>query len=417
MAITAAILEYQDWGIVQHKRIDRFQPMLLGRAHNADILLPAKDDGISRKAAYLELTPNDCMLTLVPGASGSVFRNDAPVHGRCRLTHGDELRFGKTTIRVFLEIRISECHFCSRPVEGICATDDLDAYSVFAHQECVNSAGARDERIGPYLVIGELGGGGAGRVFQVYEESMRRLWALKIRTNSELARRFDREMYQLQALRHTNIVGFTRGHVDSVGTPYFIMEYARSGNIGMYVNCLAAPERTAQVLRLMKGVLEALSYLHGQGRVHRDIKPDNILVQSIPVTAVVTAKLSDFGLVKAGDAIDLTGDASVLGGTLPFIPPEQIDGFHEVDSRSDIYGIGLVFYYLLSGRLPFEYWPDMPRSLAIATIQSSPRIPLSTIRPDLPSTLSHVVDRACSLSVEGRIPSAAEFKNALQEVS
>ena len=294
------------------ERITEFRPHLLGRGEEADFQLPFQDRKVSRCAAYLELSPEECVLSVLPGTS-PVFRNGAPAGSRCVLADGDELRFGRSIIRVSLEVQDRACLYCGTQVASpVPRTDRWEKFSVYAHETCAQARRESQKRIADFEVIREIGSGGAGQVNQVYDPNERRVWALKLnlRANEEQIRRFDREMYELQRLRHRNIIGFVKGCVDSSDTPFYIMEYARHGSLSNY----AAKERPVEEqVRILTGllvqVLEALAFLGRQGKAHRDLKPDNILVQSENGGATaVTAKLSDFGLIKGGDAVGITGE-------------------------------------------------------------------------------------------------------------
>jgi serine/threonine protein kinase len=399
------------------ERITEFRPHLLGRGEDADVQLPFQDQEVSRCAAYLELSPEDCVLSVLPGKS-RVLRNGAPAGSRCVLADGDELRFGRTVIRVSLEVQDRGCLYCGSQVASpVPRTDRWEKFSVYAHETCAQVRRESPKRIAHYEVIREIGSGGAGQVNQVYDPSERRVWALKLnlRMNDEQSRRFDREMYELQRLRHRNIIGFVKGCIDSSDTPFYIMEYARHGSLSDFAAKERSVEEQARILMgLLIEVLEGLAFLGRQGKAHRDLKPDNILVQSDNGGgSAVTAKLSDFGLIKGGDAVGITGEKLRRVGTLPFIAPEQVRSLHGVDSRADLYAAGVTFFYLFSGTFPFVYDHDADPDQICIAIQSQSRMSLGRYRPDLPARIIQAIDRACLTEPGQRFQTAGEFQNAL----
>ncbi len=196
MSIVAIILDFIDGPKRHRERIAGFRPLLLGRGEDADLQLPETDLSVSRRQAYLELSPSECVLTMVAGANPVVQRNRTPVAHRCVLKNGDEIRFGQTLLRISFEVQNSECMICNRRVDRGPAeeAEDHPDLSIYAHEHCADSIRSSDLTFGCYEVLEVVGDGGAGRVYQVYERRTRRVWALKYRTNPGQSRRFDREM-------------------------------------------------------------------------------------------------------------------------------------------------------------------------------------------------------------------------------
>ncbi len=400
--------------------LSEFKPILLGRGEGVDLLLPAVDTSISRCQAYIHLSPQDCLLTMVPGAQRFVTHNTAQVVHQCSLSDGDMLSFGKTAdktqVRVLLVTGDRECIVCGRPVIstalGVHQYSDADIY---AHEECVVTNSDARVQFGQYESVEIIGTGGAGTVYRVYHRASRTIWAIKHCTNPHQARRFDREMYELQSLRHPNIIRFVHGDVDDKGVPYFVMEYARYGTLAVLAEHLTDNDK----VELMCQVLEGLKYLHGPGKVHRDLKPDNILIQSVGPRAPrcqYQAKLSDFGLVKGSDGIVLTTKGRSFCGSVPFIAPEQIDGLHDVDGSADVYSAGVTLYWLLSKHTPIEVSDGQAEETLRDEIRFGERMSLKHWRPDLNKALIKAVDRSCNTKIPPRFRTAAEFQTALQEV-
>jgi tRNA A-37 threonylcarbamoyl transferase component Bud32 len=216
----------------------------------------------------------------------------------------------------------------------------------------------------PQLELLELiGQGGMGAVYKARQPSLDRLVAVKVLPSEAgrdpaFAERFNREARALARLSHPNIVA-----VHDVGRAgdlyYFVMEYVDGVNLRQLIRDGHLPPE--QALRIVPQICDALQYAHEEGVVHRDIKPENILLDRKG-----RVKIADFGLAKllgrdTGN-FTLTGSRQVMG-TLYYMAPEQVERPQEVDHRADIYSLGVVFYEMLTGRLPVGHFP-MPSEKA-----------------------------------------------------
>jgi serine/threonine protein kinase len=205
----------------------------------------------------------------------------------------------------------------------------------------------------PHLEILELlGKGGMGAVYKARQPSLGRLVAVKVLppevgADASFSERFTREARALAKLNHQNIVAVHDfGRTDDLY--YFIMEYVDGATLRQLVD--AGRLQPAEALAIVPQICDALQFAHDEGVVHRDIKPDNILLDGKG-----RVKIADFGLAKlldlaAADA-SLTGTHQVMG-TPHYMAPEQMQGSHDVDHRADIYSLGVVFYEMLTGQLP-----------------------------------------------------------------
>ncbi|MCW8133444.1 MAG: serine/threonine protein kinase [Planctomycetota bacterium] len=207
-------------------------------------------------------------------------------------------------------------------------------------------------KFGDYELLSKLGEGGMGAVYKARDAHMTRMVALKVMNksvagNREFVERFKREAKATGSLNHPNIVSaYAAGEVD--GLPFIAMEYVEGESLrARYkkLGRLVEPE----ALRLVKGVAAGLAHAHNSGLVHRDIKPDNIL---LGVNGDI--KIVDMGLAKAmADDQRLTKTGIALG-TPHYISPEQARGEKQVDHRSDIYSLGSSLYLILTGQVPFD---------------------------------------------------------------
>ena len=212
-------------------------------------------------------------------------------------------------------------------------------------------------------ILGLLGSGGMGAVYQARQRGLDRLVALKIlppQISAELnfAQRFAREAQALARLSHPNVVTvIDLGQSGSVY--YFLMEFVDGVNLRRMLQAGRLAPRDA--LALILQICEALEYAHGEGVVHRDIKPENIMVDKKG-----RVKIADFGLAKllgtARSDVKLTQSSHVMG-TLHYMAPEQMDKPLAVDERADLYSLGVMFYEMLAGELPLGRF-DLPSQKA-----------------------------------------------------
>jgi eukaryotic-like serine/threonine-protein kinase len=215
-------------------------------------------------------------------------------------------------------------------------------------------------RIGPYRLIERIGEGGCGVVYEAeQEEPVRRRVALKIirlgmDTEGVIAR-FEVERQALALMDHPNIARVLDAGATATGRPYFIMELVGGERITSF--CDAARLDTRQRLALFIQVCNAIQHAHQKGIIHRDLKPSNILIAQHDGVAV--PKVIDFGIAKAADGrrsgkTQITASDQFIG-TPAYMSPEQVDlGGIDIDTRSDVYSLGVVLYELLTGRTPFD---------------------------------------------------------------
>ena len=269
---------------------------------------------------------------------------------------------------------------------------------------------------GSYVLERELGGGGMSRVFVADELRLDRKVVVKV-LSPELAAgisadRFEREMRVVASLQQANIVPLLSAG-ETNGLPFYTMPFVEGESLR--VRLAHEPSLgVIDIVRILGDVARALQYAHERGVVHRDIKPDNILLSG--GTAVVT----DFGIAKALSASRTnSGDATLTQfgtsmGTPAYMAPEQAVGDPDTDARADIYALGCVAYELLAGHSPFHDRP--PQRVLAAQISEMPK-PIASIRPDAPTALCDLVTRCLAKDADDRPQSAAEVILALNVVT
>src|SRR5262245_31239745 len=257
-----------------------------------------------------------------------------------------------------------------------------------------------------YELLGQIGEGGAAIVYRARDLRLERVVALKVLReafggDSDFQRRFQREARMAASLNHPNIVDVY--DFGQTGPTYYIaMEYLEGGNL---------KDRIRQGGRLPPGqardvaqqVLSALAAAHARGLVHRDVKPQNVLLDGAGI-----AKLTDFGIAHGPDAAELTQVGMTLG-TAAYIAPEQATG-GLVGPATDIYGVGILLYEMLSGRPPFE--GGTPFEVAYRQVNEPVPRP-SSLAPGVPPDLEAIVLKALQKDPLGRFASAGEMSQAL----
>jgi serine/threonine-protein kinase len=272
------------------------------------------------------------------------------------------------------------------------------------------------QQLGQYRLKRRLGAGGMGEVYLAEHLLLRRPCAVKLIRPEQAGdptnlHRFEREVQAMATLTHWNTVEiYDYGHADD-GTFYYVMEYLPGQNLDNLVACYG-PLSPGRAIHLLRQVCGALREAHGVGLLHRDIKPSNIIACERGGVFDV-AKLLDFGLVQetrlSRDADRLTQLGTIIGSP-PYMSPEQAAGRSDLDARSDIYSLGAVAYYLLTGQAPFVRETAMMMLMAHAY---EPVVPLTKIRPEVPLDLQEVVLRCLEKDPAGRYPDAHSLEQAL----
>ncbi len=260
---------------------------------------------------------------------------------------------------------------------------------------------------GTYSLEAEIGRGGMGIVYLAQDVRLDRPVALKVlpqhlSSKRDLRERFLREARTAAKLSHPNIVPIFA--VDEVGQfVYFVMGYVAGETLGHRVRT-RGPLPPSDGARLLKELGWALAYAHSQGVIHRDVKPDNILLEEDTGRALV----ADFGIAGLLAGADATGVGEIIG-TAEFMSPEQARG-QGVDARSDTYSMGVVGFYALSGTLPFH---DERVAEVLRQRREDPPAPLKTVAPHVPSRLARCVDRCLAKEPGARFETAAAFSDAV----
>lgn len=260
---------------------------------------------------------------------------------------------------------------------------------------------------GRYSLERELGRGGMGIVYLARDVALDRLVALKLlppylASDPSLRQRFLNEARTSAKLSHPNIIPIFA--VEDLGAlVFFVMAFVDGETLGNRVRT-RGPVPASELARILRDVAWGLAYAHAQGVVHRDVKTDNILLERDSGRALV----ADFGIARVTHSSGVTGVGEILG-TAEYMSPEQASG-EAVDHRSDIYSLGVVAFYSLSGRLPFE-GPTVAAVLAKHITQPAP--PVASVVAGVPSKLARAVDRCLEKDPAARFATAEVLADAV----
>ena len=265
---------------------------------------------------------------------------------------------------------------------------------------------ASGETFGSYRIIEPLGRGGMASVYKAYEAALDRYVALKVLPGEFLhdetfAERFRREAKVVARLEHPNIIPIHAFGIEG-GIPWMAMRLISGGAL----SSLLRGRRLAhdRITTILRGVADALDYAHGKGVVHRDVKPQNILLDEAE-----RVYLADFGIAKMVEGSGALTQTGMITGTPQYMAPEQATG-HPVDQRVDIYALGVVAYEMLTGRVPFA--ADTPVAVLMKHVTEPMPIPPPSA---VPEPLVRALLRCMAKKPEDRWPTAGAFVRALQQ--
>lgn len=404
-------------GPIRGRRYDfaAHDTFLFGRAPDCHARLDPSDASASRHHFLLEVNPPHARLRDLGSLNGTNVNgvrhggrrpDEGPEEAKAGplaqvdLRHGDEIRVGATMIRVEVEGTGGPV---SRPGPDRTPAPP-DESEALPHGRVV----------GGYVVEDLLGRGGMGAVYRAHRREGGPTVALKVllpRVDVEAAAEdlFLREIEVTRALRHPNIVALLDfGRHD--GRMYFALEYCPGGSAERLRLLRGGRLPLPTVVRIALGAAEGLAAAHQAGFVHRDLKPDNVLLAEDG-----TARIADFGLAKSFQDTGLSGMTATgaVAGTFHFMPREQLTAYRQVRPVSDVWSLAATLYFLLTG----EYARDFDSSHdPLAVILRGGTVPLRQRDPSVPEDFARVIDKALADAPEARYADARALADALRQV-
>ena len=262
---------------------------------------------------------------------------------------------------------------------------------------------------GRYEIIEELGKGGMGKVYRVEDTELKQEIALKlirpeIATDKNTIERFRNELKTARNIRHKNVCGmFDLG--EEKGAYFITMEYIRGEDLKNLIRKMGQLS-TGQAIAIANQVCDGLDEAHRLGVVHRDLKPQNVMIDTEG-----SARIMDFGIARSLEGKGITG-AGVMIGTPEYMSPEQVEG-KEVDPRSDIYSLGVILYEMATGRVPFE--GDTPFTIGVKHKSEAPQNP-KDLNAQIPDDLNAVILKCLEKEKDQRFQNVGELHSELGNI-
>ncbi len=259
-----------------------------------------------------------------------------------------------------------------------------------------------------YEIVKQLGGGGMAVVYKGKDTILNRMVTIKLlraefTSDEDFVRRFRREAQSVASLSHPNIVSiYDVGKENDLH--YLVMEYVDGEDLRSVIKREGRLEQSRAV-KIVQQICDALEHAHESQIVHRDVKPHNILL-----TKGGRAKLTDFGIAREASTVTMTGSDTIVG-SVHYLSPEQARG-EVAGPKSDIYSLGISFYEMLTGGVPFT--GDTPIAIALKHIQDNPK-PISMVIPDILPEIEHVVMRALQKDPDKRFSTVGDMSFQLEE--
>lgn len=427
---------------------DQHDTLLVGRMADCHVCLP-DDPYVSRHHFLLEVNPPDARVrdlgslagTYVNGQKhGGRERHETPKEGAMRvypqvdLHDGDKIRVGKTVFQVHIEVpaQVPTPVYCQRCHKDVSSEVNSARQGEYICEQCQKHIESNPEALlavaldpevrriqqaiylADYDIGKQIGVGGMGAVYLVKhkrtgEQAAVKVLLSKVRVNDQAREQFLREIETTRKLNHPYIVQFLgSGAVGSIF--YILLEYCAGGSVAHLMRQRGGQLSLDEARPILLQVLEGLAYVHAEGFVHRDLKPQNILLSGSPGQWV--ARISDLGLAKSFEQAGLSGMTATgsFSGSFPFMPREQVVNFKRVRPVCDIWAMGATCYNILTGTYPRSQRPGQD---PIDAILRNDIVPLRQRASHIPAPIAGVIDRALATIERDRYQHAGEMYEAL----
>ncbi len=418
---------------------EQHDTFLIGRSDTAHLYLP-DDRFFSRHHCLLEIAPPRCFVRDLSSTNGT-YVNGVKVQ-ETYLKNGDQIQGGQTVLAVEVtadntaptalfnqqgvltraampatqpSIIMVECLNCGRRDQAEASSPDEQM--TYLCEDCREELRRNPQPIPGYDMVKVLGRGGMGCVMLARDQKTGRAVAIKtllpeVAVSDQALRRFMREMDVAAALQHPHVVSFIDRGTHN-GVVYLITEFMEGMDSARLADSRGGRLPYPEAVQILTQSLDALSFAHNKGYIHRDIKDQNILVNGMWPN--YNAKLTDFGLAKSFTQTGMSGVtmAGDVAGTFAYMPPEQIRDFKNVRPGSDIYAMGMTAYSLLTGTIALDLSPKANVAETIKAIFDKPIISIRQRVTDVPPMVANAVERALAKDPAHRWPTAEAMRDAL----
>ncbi len=388
---------------------DRYGTLLVGRSEEAQICV-AKDRHFSRRHCWIELAPPQAKVVDLKSHNGT-FLNGQRIDAAW-LKHGDVISGGQTAIKVTIPAEGAEktLTLASPPPQA-----NLPRTAPLARGGDLPEPAGAAQRFGRYEIIAEAGRGAMGVVYAARHGITRQVVALKVivpmrAVSEKQVQLFLREASMMSTLVHKRIVKLLEIGVDA-GRLFLAMEFVEHRSFDEWSRGMPRWRQIRLACGVAAQTLETLDYAHGRGVVHRDVKPENLLLSE--VAGRLAVRVADFGLAKSYIESGFSGitESGDVRGTLGFMPPEQLIDSRKAHPVSDLFSVGATLYFLLTGQFLYDVQEGED---PIRVILSEPPTPIEQRVNDLPEELAALVTRAIAPEPERRFSSAGEMRKWIE---
>ena len=398
--------------------LDDNATVIIGRG--VETTFRIQDPSISRRHCQITNSAQGVLIADL-GSSNGTYVNGQRIGSWTQLNPRDQVILGNNEIQVAQvamaagSAPAATCSNCSRPVsqqDFASGRVRQDTNGRLICSDCLKQFDFEPNLIDGYVIQKKLGQGAFGAVYKATQTATGRMVALKtikpqLVSSENDVKRFYREAETAGKLAHPSICAiFDAG--ECRGTHFIAMEYIEGRELTKYIEQYGRLD-VGYSLKITIQIASALAHAFAQGIVHRDIKPDNIMIAVDPQTRGPLAKLVDFGLAKSftqSGQSGLTAPGEGMG-TLAYMPPEQLDNALMADQRSDIYSLGASFYHMLAGKRPFD--EKTTRSFILKILNQMPP-PIRQVNPAVPQEVQKIVEKAMAKAPDDRYQTPKDFE-------
>ena len=428
---------------------EQHDTFLVGRMTDCHVCLP-DDPHVSRHHFLLEVNPPDARLRDLGSLAGTYIngqkhggreKHETPEEGarhvypQVDLRDGDKIKVGRTVFQVHIEapVQVPTPVYCQRCQKDVSSEVNSARQGEYICEQCRKAIEQDPQallavalapqaprsqqtfQLSDYEIGEQIGAGGMGAVYLAKHKITGKKAAVKVllarvRVDEQAREQFLREIETTRRLSHPHIVQFLgSGALDSIF--YILLEHCAGGSVAHLMRQRGGRLSLDEARPILLQALEGLAYIHAEGFVHRDLKPQNILLTGSPGQWI--ARVSDLGLAKSFEQAGLSGMTATgnFSGSFPFMPREQVINFKRVRPVCDIWAMGATCYNILTGAYPRSQKPGQD---PLNAILQNEIVPLRQRVPTIPAPLAEVIDRSLASIERDRYQDGGEMYEALE---